>query len=91
MTNAAAATALAIERFHPRAIINQGTAGGHDADLHVMDIVVGTESVNIGAFKTGVHVAAGHQLRRVAPDRPDQDRGKRRAGSEGVDDAPVPW
>ena len=57
MTNAAAATALAIERFHPRAIINQGTAGGHDADLHVMDIVVGTESVNIGAFKTGVRAA----------------------------------
>lgn len=54
MTNAAAATAVAIERFHPRAIINQGTAGGHDPDLHVLDIVVGTTSLNIGAFKTGV-------------------------------------
>lgn len=53
MTNAAAATTLAIERFHPRAIINQGTAGGHDPSLHVLDIVVGTQSVNIGAFKTG--------------------------------------
>jgi adenosylhomocysteine nucleosidase len=39
MTNAAAATTLAIERFHP--------------SLHVLDIVVGTQSVNIGAFKTG--------------------------------------
>lgn len=53
MTNAAAATTLAIERFHPRAIINQGTAGGHDPALHVLDIVVGTASLNIGAFKTG--------------------------------------
>ena len=51
--NAAAATALATERFHPLAIINQGTAGGHDPTLHVADIVLGTAAVNIGAFKTG--------------------------------------
>jgi len=53
MTNAAAATALAIERFHPAGIVNQGTAGGHDPALHVGDIVIGAASVNIGAFKTG--------------------------------------
>jgi adenosylhomocysteine nucleosidase len=53
MVNAAAATALATERYHPRAIINQGTAGGHDPDLHVGDVVLGTAAVNIGAFKTG--------------------------------------
>ena len=53
MSNAAAATALAAERYHPAAIINQGTAGGHQADLHVYDIVLGTQSVNIGSFKTG--------------------------------------
>jgi adenosylhomocysteine nucleosidase len=53
MENAAAATALAIERYHPSAIINQGTAGGHDPALHVADIVVGLEAVNIGSFKTG--------------------------------------
>jgi adenosylhomocysteine nucleosidase len=53
MENAAAATALAAERFHPAAIINQGTAGGHQPDLHVYDIVLGTESVNLGSFKTG--------------------------------------
>jgi len=56
MTNAAAATALAIERFHPLAVINQGTAGGHDPALHVLDIVVGTTAVNIGAFRTGERV-----------------------------------
>ncbi len=53
MTNAAAATALAIERFHPVAIVNQGTAGGHDPALHVGDIVIGLASVNIGALQTG--------------------------------------
>src|SRR5262245_37435999 len=30
MSNAAAATALAAERYAPIAIINQGTAGGHE-------------------------------------------------------------
>lgn len=53
MTNAAAATAIAVARFHPRAIINQGTAGGHDPALQVKDIVIGTATVNIGAFRTG--------------------------------------
>ena len=53
MENAAAATTLAAERYHPIAIINQGTAGGHQPDLHAFDIVLGVESVNIGSFKTG--------------------------------------
>jgi hypothetical protein len=30
LANAAAATAIAAERYHPVAIINQGTAGGHE-------------------------------------------------------------
>ncbi len=51
MSNAAAATALAIERFRPRAIINQGTAGGHDPALKVYDIVIGQASLNVGAFR----------------------------------------
>lgn len=53
MENAAAATALAAERYHPIAIINQGTAGGHQPDLHVYDIVLGTDAVNLSSFKTG--------------------------------------
>ena len=52
MENAAAATALVAERYHPVAIINQGTAGGHVPELHVYDIVLGTQSVNLGSFKT---------------------------------------
>ena len=50
--NAAAATALAIDRYHPRAIINAGTAGGHDPELHNGDIVIGLTAVNVGAFRT---------------------------------------
>ena len=57
MENAAAATALAAERYHPVAIINQGTAGGHVPELHVYDIVLGLHAVNIGSFKTGYRVS----------------------------------
>jgi adenosylhomocysteine nucleosidase len=56
MSNAAAATAIAAERYQPVAILNQGTAGGHEPDLHVYDIVLGTDAVNLGAFKTGYRV-----------------------------------
>ncbi|PID20026.1 MULTISPECIES: 5'-methylthioadenosine/S-adenosylhomocysteine nucleosidase [unclassified Sporosarcina] len=52
MENTAAATALAIEKYDPIAIINQGTSGGHDPDLHVFDIVLGKRTVNIGSMKT---------------------------------------
>jgi len=52
MTNAAVATTLGIENFNPVAIINQGTAGGHDPNLHQFDIVLGKNVVNFGAYKT---------------------------------------
>lgn len=53
MENTAAATAVAIERFNPAAIINQGTSGGHDPNLNVFDIVLGEKTTNIGSLKTG--------------------------------------
>ncbi len=59
MENAAAATALAAERYEPIAIINQGTAGGHQPDLHVFDIVLGDDAINIGSFKTGYRARGG--------------------------------
>ncbi len=52
MSNSAAATAIAIERYAPVAIINQGTSGGHDPQLKVYDIVLGAQTTNISAFKT---------------------------------------
>ncbi|OIU68654.1 5'-methylthioadenosine/S-adenosylhomocysteine nucleosidase [Rossellomorea aquimaris] len=53
MENTAAATALAIEKYDPAAIINQGTSGGHDPELNVFDIVLGERTVNLGSLKTG--------------------------------------
>lgn len=52
MENTAAATAVAIEKYKPIAIINQGTSGGHDSNLNVFDIVLGQKTVNIGSLKT---------------------------------------
>jgi adenosylhomocysteine nucleosidase len=52
MENTAAATAVAIERYNPIAIINQGTSGGHDPDLNVFDIVLGERTTNLGSLKT---------------------------------------
>jgi adenosylhomocysteine nucleosidase len=52
VSNAAASTAIAIERYRPAAIINQGTAGGLDASLKLHDIVLGTASINLGAFRS---------------------------------------
>lgn len=52
MVNAAASTTLLIEKYHPQVIINQGTAGGHDPDIHVFDTVIGTEVINIGSFRS---------------------------------------
>jgi adenosylhomocysteine nucleosidase len=68
LANAAAATAIAAERYHPAAIINQGTAGGHEPELHVYDIVLGTQSVNLGSFKTGFRKrGAGSNLAEWTP------------------------
>jgi adenosylhomocysteine nucleosidase len=53
MENTAAATAVAIEKYDPIAIINQGTSGGHDPSLNVFDIVLGKRTTNIGSLKTG--------------------------------------
>ncbi len=52
VSNAAAATAIAADHYRPVAIVNQGTAGGHEPQLHVYDIVLGKYSVNLGSFKT---------------------------------------
>ena len=52
MANAAASTALAIKKFNPIAVINQGTAGGHDPKLDIGDIVVGTETFDAFSLRT---------------------------------------
>jgi adenosylhomocysteine nucleosidase len=56
--NAVAATTLAIVKFNPKLIINQGTAGANDPELKVFDIVVGEATVDFGAFRSS-HADAG--------------------------------
>ncbi|MFI3254847.1 MAG: 5'-methylthioadenosine/S-adenosylhomocysteine nucleosidase [Eubacteriales bacterium] len=51
MANAAAATALAIVTFAPRAILNQGIAGAHQEDLNTGDIILGGEVVSINSLE----------------------------------------
>jgi adenosylhomocysteine nucleosidase len=57
VANAAAATTIAIERYHPIAIVNQGTSGGLDPSLKLYDIVLGTSAVYVGAFRTPYRAA----------------------------------
>jgi len=57
MANAAASTALAIKKFNPVAVINQGTAGGHDSALNIGDLVIGEHSYDYTAFRSAYTVA----------------------------------
>jgi len=50
--NATASTLVGIENFHPKAVINQGTAGGHDPNLQLYDIVLGEKTVDFGAYQS---------------------------------------
>ena len=57
VANAAASTALAIRKFNPVAVINQGTAGGHDSALKIGDIVIGERSFDHTAFRSAYSAA----------------------------------
>jgi adenosylhomocysteine nucleosidase len=48
--NAAAATAIGIHVFRPQAIINQGTAGGHNRELKLWDIVIGERTTDFSGL-----------------------------------------
>lgn len=50
--NSAVLTTLAIEKYNPSIIINEGTAGGIGRDVHKGDIVIGSECFNIMSGKT---------------------------------------
>ena len=49
----AAVTALAIEKFEPKFIVNQGTAGSYTENLCNYDIVIGERFYDAGAIFTG--------------------------------------
>lgn len=52
--NVSIATFIAIQKYNPIAIINQGVAGSHVDYIHRNDIVIGEKSVNINSFITGI-------------------------------------
>lgn len=52
MVNAAASTVVGINKYNPRAIIVEGTAGSHSKEIHENDIVVSTDVININSIKT---------------------------------------
>jgi adenosylhomocysteine nucleosidase len=66
--NAAASTAIGIMTFHPKLIINQGTAGAVDPTLKVFDIVVGEATVDYGSFQSAhADLGAGVDQARWTP------------------------
>lgn len=68
-TNAAAATTVGIERFHPRLIINQGCAGAQIRDLRIGDIVLGESTAEYGLFISDHgDVGTGVKLERWKPE-----------------------
>ena len=50
--NSASSITLGIEKYDPKAIINQGTAGGYGNKIRRGDIVIGTECINIMSMDT---------------------------------------
>ncbi len=50
-TNAGASTSIAILKYSPILIINQGTAGGHGKIIRKGDIVIGKDYINLTAFR----------------------------------------
>lgn len=50
--NASLATYIAIEKYHPILIINEGTAGSHGKDMHKSDIVICSKCLNMSSIQT---------------------------------------
>jgi adenosylhomocysteine nucleosidase len=66
--NVSAASALGIDRFRPRAVINFGIAGAHNPDLHKGDLVIAKESVDYSGFRsTPASAGEGIDCRRWMP------------------------
>ena len=52
LINTASSLTLAIEKYHPNYIINQGCAGACTKNIHKSDIVIGEQCINITSFYT---------------------------------------
>lgn len=51
LINASVATTIAIEKYNPRFIINQGVAGAYPENIRTGDIVIGTGAINITSME----------------------------------------
>lgn len=54
LINASASLMLAIKEFNPSIIINTGIAGATDKKLHIGDIVLGLDCLNINSYRTPI-------------------------------------
>lgn len=52
LVNASSAVTIAIQKYNPILILNEGTAGGITVNRHKKDIIIGTEVFNINSYKT---------------------------------------
>ena len=55
--NAAIATCTALHTYHPDAVLNQGSAGGHTRDMAVGDLVLGRTAVPINELTMPIRAA----------------------------------
>jgi adenosylhomocysteine nucleosidase len=66
--NATAATVIGIRFFHPAVVINQGTAGGHNRELKLWDIVIGERTTDFsGLGQTHGDSGTGVRFERWTP------------------------
>lgn len=59
LIEASSSLTIGIENYHPIAIINYGIAGATTRKLHVSDMVIGTNCVNINSYKSSFSPALG--------------------------------
>lgn len=52
--NATISTMLAINKYNPEIVINEGTAGSHSLDIKRGDLIIGNKVVYIGGYKTPI-------------------------------------
>jgi len=65
---AAAATAIGVREFMPRAVINQGTAGAHNRSLKLFDIVLGERTIDYSGYQSAhAENGQGVDLKRWKP------------------------
>lgn len=52
--NASSSLTIAIKEFNPSVIINTGIAGATSKDIHVGDIIIGQDCININSYRTPI-------------------------------------